>query len=73
MLIVLILKAIKKAGWKSKKNERKISSDLWFSLSDIKVNLKQLSEKFMSEKFLTLKEHMLPNSIEAFLDILRNI
>ena len=33
-----------------KSMKEKISCDLWFSLPDIKVNLKQMSEKFMSVK-----------------------
>ena len=53
--------------------KEKSSCGLWFSLPDVKVSLKQLSEIFLKNsypwKFMSLEKHLLPNFTVAFVDI----
>ena len=49
----LLLKAIKKLNENGKYQEK--SCDLWFPLPDMKINLKQQSEKVISAKIYGLK------------------
>ena len=44
--------------------KKKISSDLWFSLPDMKVTLKQLSEMVL-KKFMSVKIHALKKASVA--------
>ena len=56
--------------------KEKILCDLWFSLPDMKVILKQLSEMFLKNsclwKFMSLKKHLWLNPSMTFLYILQS-